>query len=68
MNKHQAERLAAKIREDDDAGAAVMWLLEYDDTGRWELVLMDHASGHMTTVGSPQDWKDRQEFAPCRTT
>lgn len=67
MTKRQAERLAAKIREDPDAGATVMWLLEHD-TGRWELVLTDHASGYMTTVGSPQDWKDRQAFAPCRTT
>lgn len=60
MTKRQAKRLSKQITADLNAGATVQGLHAYG-LGRWEIVLQDHASGYMTTVGSPQDWKDRQE-------
>ena len=61
MTKREAERLAAKITKNPNAGANVTGLRTYGLTGRWEIDLQDHASGYMFTVGSAQDWKDRQE-------
>ena len=60
MNKRQAERLTAEIRKDDNAGATVLWVGPYNG-GRWEIDLQDADSGYNFTIGSPQDWKDRQE-------
>ena len=58
MTKRQAERLAAKITKDPDAGATVSGLRTYG-RGRWEIDLQDHVSGCVFSVGSPQDWRDR---------
>ena len=69
MTKRQAARLAAKITADPNAGATVTGLRFCLNAIRrrfWEIVLQDHVSGYMFTVGSAQDWADRQkakEFA-----
>ncbi len=60
MTKRQAERLAAKITADPTSGATVTGF-RIHGRGRWELDLQDHVSGYKFTVGSPQDWRDRQE-------
>ena len=60
MNKRQAERLAKQITADPNAGATVTGLRIYNGQ-RWEIDLQDHVSGYKFTVGSPQDWRDRQE-------
>lgn len=63
MTKQQAKRLAAKITADPNAGATIIGL-RIRNVGLlrfYEIDLQDHASGYMFTVGSPQDWTDRQE-------
>ncbi len=59
MNKRQAARLAKRITADPNAGATVTGLRIYNGQ-RWEIDLQDHVSSYMFTVGSPQDWDDRQ--------
>ena len=60
MNKRQAARLAKQITADPNAGATVTGLRTYG-RGRWEIDLQDYVSGYMFTIGSAQDWQDRQE-------
>ena len=60
MNKQEAEQLAAKITADPHADAAITGLRTYG-RGRWEIDLQDYVSGYMFTIGSAQDWQDRQE-------